>query len=171
MAGVPVKILKVDQSRNPLAGAEFSLSGNGISEDGLVSTLREIEVPGAEGQTVTEALIYENPALPVGEYTLTETGTPSGYNDLEGDVTISVESTSTGIVVTARIGDTEIEYPKVAKDPSTGEWSVEITNQSGAVLPYTGGPGTEFIRLLGVVLTVLAGAGLVIVKRRRDTAR
>ena len=171
VAGVPVKILKVDQSRNPLAGAEFSLSGNGISEDGLVSTLREIEVPGAEGQTVTEALIYENPALPVGEYTLTETGTPSGYNDLEGDVTISVESTSTGIVVTARIGDTEIEYPKVAKDPSTGEWSVEITNQSGAVLPYTGGPGTEFIRLLGVVLTVLAGAGLVIVKRRRDTAR
>ena len=171
VAGVPVKILKVDQSRNPLAGAEFSLSGNGISEDGLVSTLREIEVPGEEGQTVTEALIYENAALPVGEYTLTETGTPSGYNDLEGDVTISVGSTSTGIVVTAKIGETEIEYPKVAKNPSTGEWTVEITNQSGAVLPYTGGPGTEFIRLLGVFLTVLAEAGLVIVKRRRDAVR
>ena len=52
----------------------------------------------------------------------------------------------------------------------------EVTSPSGykalggEVLPYTGGPGTEFFRLLGVFLTVLAGAGLVIVKRRRDAA-
>ena len=170
VAGVPVKILKVDQSGNPLAGAEFSLSGNGISEVGLVSTIRDISVPGEES-TVTESLIYENMTLPIGNYTLKETGTPAGYDTLEGDVTISVQSTSTGIEVTAKIGDTAIEYPKVAKDPSTGEWIVEITNQSGVVLPYTGGPGTKFIYLLGAFLTILAGAGLVIMKRRRNVSR
>ena len=116
LAGVPVKNLKVDQSRKPVAGAKFSLTGNGIHEDNLISTLREIDVPGDDGSTVTvtEALIYENSTLPVGTYTMTETGTPGGYNTLEGDVTISVQNTSTGIVVTAKIGDTEILYPRVA---------------------------------------------------------
>ena len=114
-------------------------------------------------------MIYKNEALSIGTYTLTETGTPAGYYTVE-DVTIDVQNTETGIVVTARIGEEEIEYPKIEQDRDTGEWKIEITNQSGVVLPSTGGSGTNFIYILGTILTVFAGAGLVMRKRRRDAA-
>jgi LPXTG-motif cell wall-anchored protein len=44
-----------------------------------------------------------------------------------------------------------------------------ITNNPGAVLPSTGGPGTNLIYILGIMLTGLAGAGLVMKRRRRNT--
>ena len=42
-------------------------------------------------------------------------------------------------------------------------------NEPGAALPATGGPGTDMIYLLGFMLTGLAGAGLVM-RRRRNAA-
>ena len=43
-----------------------------------------------------------------------------------------------------------------------------ITNTPGAALPNTGGPGTGALYLLGLMLTSLAGAGLML--RRRKSA-
>ena len=37
-------------------------------------------------------------------------------------------------------------------------------------LPNTGGPGTNMLYLLGIMLTGLAGAGLVMKRRRRNAA-
>ena len=45
-----------------------------------------------------------------------------------------------------------------------------IANEPGAVLPNTGGSGTNLIYLFGIMLTGLAGAGLVMRKRRRNAA-
>ena len=98
---------------------------------------------------------------------LTEKDIPDGYLPLEGPVTIEVYSSEEGIKVRASIGDKEIEYPKLSPDPATGVWTVKITNQSGYELPSTGGPGTNLIYFLGTILTVLAGVGLVMRKRRR----
>lgn len=44
---------------------------------------------------------------------------------------------------------------------------VEVLNNPGAELPSTGGPGTSPIYLLGIMLTGLAGAGLVMRRKRK----
>ena len=49
----------------------------------------------------------------------------------------------------------------------TGVYIIKIQNSAGFELPSTGGPGTNLIYLLGIILTSLAGLGLVIRKRRR----
>ena len=48
--------------------------------------------------------------------------------------------------------------------------SYMIRNNAGVELPATGGPGTTALYLLGIMLTVFAGTGLVMRKRRRDVA-
>ena len=45
-----------------------------------------------------------------------------------------------------------------------------IRNNAGVELPSTGGPGTNIIYLFGIMLTGLAGAGLVMKRRRRIAA-
>ena len=42
-----------------------------------------------------------------------------------------------------------------------------IENEPGAELPYTGGPGTTFIYLLGILFLGLAGTGMMMRKLRR----
>ncbi|MDO5138620.1 MAG: SpaA isopeptide-forming pilin-related protein, partial [Oscillospiraceae bacterium] len=42
-----------------------------------------------------------------------------------------------------------------------------IANNPGFELPATGGPGTNFVYLLGILLTGIAGAGLLMRKRKR----
>jgi LPXTG-motif cell wall-anchored protein len=62
----------------------------------------------------------------------------------------------------------------VKDDPDTDEDESEpaqsanyvIGNEPGVALPSTGGPGTTMFYILGLLLTGLAGAGLVLRKRR-----
>ena len=68
------------------------------------------------------------------------------------------------------MNETEIEYPKILQNHETGEWTILITNQSGVALPATGGPGTNFIYLLGLLLTSFAGTGILMKRRRRKEA-
>ena len=49
-------------------------------------------------------------------------------------------------------------------------FAVTVGNTPGAALPNTGGPGTDLIYLFGIMLTGLAGTGLVMKRRRRDAA-
>ena len=160
-----IKIVKTDQSGNPLAGAKFS--GDLIT--GTVTT----EITG-EGGT-REAIVINDVTIPLGTYTINEDSSPAGYNQLEGPVTISVEQGEEvgDIVVKAVInGNTSafvnVDRPDVTNRPDY--WVITIRNDAGVVLPSTGGPGTKMIYLLGTILTALAGAGLVMRKRRRDAA-
>ena len=43
--------------------------------------------------------------------------------------------------------------------------------ENSVELPHTGGPGTRALTILGVMLIALAGAGLVLRKRRREAAQ
>ena len=47
--------------------------------------------------------------------------------------------------------------------------TILITNEPGAALPNTGGIGTTLIYLIGILLIVLAGAGLIMRKRNDNT--
>lgn len=154
-AAAHLRIIKVDQSGQPLEGATFTFAGGGISET-TTSTIHDGD---------DYALVNEKSELPLGTYTLTETGTPAGYNSLAGPVEIKVETRDGGVVVSASMNGTAIPYPDVAKDLDTGIWTVKISNSSGVELPQTGGPGTGLVTGLGLVL--IAGACLVLLRRRR----
>lgn len=44
---------------------------------------------------------------------------------------------------------------------------LKIANTPGVALPNAGGPGSDLIYILGIMITGLAGAGLVMRKRRK----
>jgi len=73
-------------------------------------------------------------------YVLTETDAPDGYNLLEG---------TKDLVVTA--GTNAIE--------------LTVENETGTVLPSTGGIGTKLFYVVGAILVI--GAGVVLVARKR----
>ena len=58
---------------------------------------------------------------------------------------------------------------QAANDPPTAAANAtfRVGNTPGVALPHTGGSGTTALYLLGIMLTGLAGAGLVMRKRRR----
>ena len=157
----PIKVFKYETGttpEHPLANAVFSLTGpegSGISYTGLTTN--------ADGYLVNgEGIIFK---LPVnnGAYMLTETQAPAGYQIIgEGKTTFTVAAASvTGAIAeTQKVGEAEVP---------TGVYVIKVQNSAGAELPYTGGPGTTLIYLMGIMLTGLAGAGLVMRLRRNDT--
>ena len=157
----PIKVFKYETGttpEHPLANAVFSLTGpegSGISYTGLTTN--------ADGYLVNgEGILFK---LPVnnGAYMLTETQAPAGYQIIgEGKTTFTVAAASvTGAIAeTQTVGEAEVP---------TGVYVIKVQNSAGVELPYTGGPGTTLIYLMGIMLTGLAGAGLVMRLRRNDT--
>ena len=163
LEGVPVKAVKTDQSGKALSGAVFS----GDLIEGTITTV----LTATEDEP--EAVIFDEEAVIIGNYTLHEESAPAGYNPLAEDVTIVVsQSESTGqIIVSAKVGGETSAFARaelVDSNDLTKGWIITIRNDAGVSLPSTGGPGTRLIYLLGTLLTVLAGAVLLAGKRRRS---
>ena len=111
--------------------------------------------------------------LDSGTYYLTETKAPSGYNKLEGPIEITISATlETGentpglSALTIRVGTAAA----VNGDPTTGTVVNVVKNNSGSVLPETGGIGTTIFYVVGSILLVGA-AVLLITKKRVNAAR
>ncbi|MBO5568601.1 MAG: Cna B-type domain-containing protein [Clostridia bacterium] len=158
-----IKMVKIDQSGNPLAGAVFS-------SDLLTGSITT-EITG-EGDS-REAIILNSTNVPLGTYTLTEVSPPPGYNQLEGPVEITVmEGKIPGdIVVSATINGQTSAFAKAERvdvNNPISEWIITIRNNAGVVLPSTGGLGTSLIYLLGSILVLYAGAVLLIKFRRMN---
>ena len=45
-------------------------------------------------------------------------------------------------------------------------WQVRVWNNPGVILPYTGGPGTRIIRILGALL-IIAATGIILIRKRK----
>ena len=139
-----------------MANAVFSLTGpegTGISYTGLTTN--------ADGYLVNGEEIIFNLPVNSGAYTLTETQAPAGYLIIgDGKTTFTVNAASVAGAVAEMQTNGEAEV-------ATGAYVIKVQNSAGAVLPSTGGSGTTLIYLLGIMLTSLAGAGLVMRKRRR----
>lgn len=155
---VSVKIVKViKDSETPLSGVEFTLT-QVDSEKHVIKD--EHDQPITQVKTTEETtgeLTFEG-LTPGGWYMLEETGMPAGYIKKEGPYYIYINEDGSGVL------DTTVTYELIS--PNNGnEYTVE--NEPGAALPSTGGPGTNMIYLLGIMLTGLAGAVLVMRKRRR----
>lgn len=158
--GIPV--FKYTGTNTPLAGAEFKLyTDSNCNEEStaLKFTLNDSKYryDSAKGNAVLTSL--ENTGhidiegLKEGTYYLKETKAPKGYNLLKNPVEIRIDSEG-----------------KIYVDGSTKEntGNVEVKNNSGTLLPSTGGMGTTLIYLAGIVLVVLSGY-VLISKRRAST--
>ena len=96
--------------------------------------------------------------LGAGIYTIKETVTPQGYNTLP-DLTVTVTCTADGTLKWSFSGGNG------GYDSSEGIYKITIVNNSGNMLPGTGGIGTTIFYILGGLLVV--GAAVVLVARRK----
>lgn len=92
--------------------------------------------------------------LSAGTYILEETKAPDGYNKLEN--TIKIVVTKNG------------EAKKITKDRDVVE-QIDVKNNSGSLLPSTGGMGTTLIYLIGGALVL--GSGFVLANKKRAKAK
>ena len=118
-------------------------------EDPVVETITIGSNPNIKVVTVPKGGIKIE-ALEDGSYILKEMTAPAGY-----------VITDSGAAFTIENGDL-----KDHTDPEDGINFI-VENEPGAELPSTGGPGTTALYLLGIMLTSLAGACLVMRKRSK----
>lgn len=108
--------------------------------------------------------------LGAGEYILTETVTPAGFNTLE-PIKITISFTPPASVTDG----TEKCTWKITADGLTftddgnGVFATDIVNKSGSLLPSTGGIGTTIFYVVGGILVV--AAGILLVTKKRMSAR
>ena len=104
--------------------------------------------------------------LGAGTYTLTETVTPEGFNTLEPiDIVISFRGPEV-----VNTGDEPGFWAMTWNGESieggeTGSFAQDVINNSGSLLPSTGGIGTTIFYVVGAILVIGAGVMLVVKKR------
>ena len=178
-------VTKVDgqDDTKKLTGAEFVLLNNDKSKVAKVEDGKFVEwvdVPAAvEGKITYPAgttLTSDNDGkfaiagLDAGKYYLRETKAPAGYNLLKDDIAVVIAATLDQskdppalTALTIQIDSGSAANGNLA----TGVVSTDVKNNSGAVLPETGGIGTTIFYIVGGVLFVGA-AVLLVVKRRMN---
>lgn len=143
----------------PLKGAGFTLyKKNASGEYVAVGS----EVKGNEMTT------FEWKGLDDGDYKISETTTPAGYNtiaDIEFTITAEHEVLSDNPTLTSLSGG-----DKFTGEVETGALSADIENNKGSTLPETGGMGTTIFYVLGSVL-VIGAAVLLITKKRMGASK
>ncbi|MGN0629173.1 MAG: isopeptide-forming domain-containing fimbrial protein [Oscillospiraceae bacterium] len=143
----------------PLTGAEFTLEKYNKETDKWEAIT---VVKNDESTTFTFS------GLDDGNYRLTETTTPAGYNTIdpiEFTVTAEHDVLSDNPALTSLSGNATTGELAFTSNTTEGSLSADVVNNAGAVLPETGGIGTTIFYIVGGVLFVGA-AVLLIVKRR-----
>ncbi len=161
-----INLLKVDSEDNSklLPNAVFEVYRTATADEVGAEIEGLTELPGLVGKFV-KVSFFDNSALTgekvttvksdengkvaiyglaYGTYYLRETDAPAGYNKLGNTVELTINDLS-----------------------HTDEKAIVIENESGIVLPETGGIGTTIFTVLGFSFIVLAGV-LLICKRRTN---
>lgn len=156
-----------------LAGAEFTLApknGAAISfvqvNAGNATTNAVYRVAKAGGAGTTT--IITTPAngkvdfqgLKNGEYTLTETKAPAGYNKLASALGVKVDGKNNGNDTTGATVDITYDNDNGSSnyDKTASNGVIPVQNKSGVVLPGTGGMGTIAFTVIGVLVIALGVA-------------
>ena len=160
-----VVVNKVDQNRQPLEGADFTLTKK--LKDGT-----ENVIP-MKIDTSNKAL-FTLSGLDDGVYTLTETVTPAHYNTISpitftvnADHTITWEANPRNTVLTSLSGNTASGEITFTHNETDGSLTTDVVNNIGTTLPGTGGIGTTIFYVIGGGLMV-AAAILLITKKRME---
>lgn len=160
------KVFKYTGSNKPLADAEFELTQNGnkikfvldSTKDGTYKVYRKATQEEIEANKATDKLITDSDGKIkicgiFGEYKLKETKAPKGYNKLLSPYIIKVS-----------------DGGMIQVDGGTPQYTdVKVLNESGKLLPSTGGAGTTLIYLVGGALVL--GSGIVLANKKRAKAK
>lgn len=154
---VDLIVNKTDASSNALEGAKFELY-NG-------STLVATGVSGDDGVVVFAYEEGYSAGLKDGEtYTLKETEAPAGYNEAE-DITFTVS-------FEAPTADAEAQWSTINNVVNLNEagdaFEITVVNQTGGLLPSTGGIGTTIFYIVGALLVI--GAAIYLISKKRMSA-
>ena len=153
-----VVVNKVDSNNNPLTGAEFTLSKK--MSDG--SSKNYTAVTNLEGTQ------FSFKGLDDGDYILTETKTPNGYNSI-APITFTVSAThsvdSADPELTSLNGSTTDGTVTLSSSGDFSTLSTNIVNKKGSLLPSTGSIGTRIFSIIGGIFTIVAVI-LLVTKRR-----
>lgn len=159
-----IKVLKYSNKKdNTLANAKFSLFNQ--ETGGIVYSLVQktgstnyrlamTDEDGITEITTNNTGKFSIQGLKPGVYWLEETAAPKGYNKLAKRIKVEIKEDGSYV-----INDTSTRLPVS---------QVDVNNNSGSLLPSTGGMGTTLIYLAGIVLVVLSGY-VLISKRRAST--
>lgn len=156
-----VLVNKVDGEKQPLAGAAFKLEKFDKEKNEYVL------VKETEAGDTTE---FEFKGLDDGQYKLSETKTPEGYNTIkpiEFKVTASHDDgtlTLTDLNGNALEGEVEL---KMTAKTTEGSLSTDVVNKQGPELPETGGTGTTLLYVFGTLFVL---GGVMYLLRQRKTS-
>lgn len=150
-------LVKTDKDAKLLPGAQFKLydaatNGNEIKVIKNADGTYRVAVDGEAG-VVIEAGNVTIKGLGNGTYYLEETVAPQGYNPLTERAEFKIENANKKAVMNA-------ENAELYQDGG-----VQVINQTGLVLPSTGGMGTTLFYIVGGLMVVCAGVVLVTKKR------
>lgn len=108
------------------------------------------------------------PRLGEGEFTITETKTPAGFNTaipVKVVITGTVNGTGNDATCTWNYVGSSQGVEVVQNSEGKFEYYVNIVNKSGSLLPETGGIGTTIFYIIGGILVV--GAAILLVTKKR----
>lgn len=153
-----------DSKEKALAGAIFTLSKNtdGTTPINLVETSEEnateatyrVAKTGETGVTTVTTPSsgkFTIKGLDADTYYLTETKQPDGYNKLSAPITVVIAENGTITVGSETVDE------------------VKVLNNTGTLLPTTGGNGTSLIYFLGAVLALVSGVVLITKQRMKNS--
>ena len=157
-----------------LAGAEFTLTAKGdtsaikfvqvnagsATEDAVYRVAKAGETAGTTTTITTPAngkVVFQG--LKNGEYTLTETKAPAGYNKLASAIGVKVDGKNDGTDTTdATVAITYNNDNGNSYNQTASNGVIPVQNKSGAILPGTGGMGTIAFTVIGVLVIALGVA-------------
>lgn len=164
-----VNVIKVDAKDESikLAGASFIIQNStglyyqALNTDGdiitnLTTTDGVIKVNWVENQDDATLLVTDEEGIVTfkgienGTYSLIEIEAPKGYNKLSNPVTIKVGYTDEE---GTNLGNVSVSHEEIVK------------NNSGIILPITGGIGTTMFVILGSLL--MLGSGVLLITNKR----
>lgn len=158
------KYTKDGKTEKALAGATFTLSKNAngrdpiklvsVSKDDTTGDIyrvaKENEATGTTKITeitTTKSGKFTIKGLDADTYYLTETKQPDGYNKLSAPITVVIDENGNITVDTTTVNEVKVE------------------NNTGSILPSTGGSGTTLIYILGAILVL--GSSVVLITKKR----
>lgn len=160
-----------DDTATRLAGAEFTLAHKGgtaisfvkVADSATQNAVYRVAKAGETGATTTITTPANGKVdfrgLENGEYTLTETKAPAGYNKLASAIGVKVDGQNNGTDTTH--ATVVIKYDNnngSVYDQTASNGVIPVQNKPGVVLPGTGGMGTIAFTVIGVLVIALGVA-------------
>lgn len=164
---VDLIINKTDKEGNALEGAEFEVKqGETTLATGKSNAEGKVEFSWTNGVGLKDGEIY----------TITETKAPAGYNEAEDivfTVTCTDPTTGTDCTWSATTEDDTAEkkvvtFTLTATAEADDYFETTVINETGSLLPETGGIGTTIFYIVGALLVV--GAVVLLITKKRMSA-